>query len=259
MWQKSWFCWAQGQLHPVRDYLCLYWLKSSEDTFISGLKGWFQRNKQRLGNMVLCLTAIQSWETRERRSLGQICLLSGAIKEIKTKAIVKSVGWTERAFTWYARAPGEISTFQAQTHDPTSSTAMGLAQRPPSLRQINKPPALRLILSVFRSGLLKHLPASEPSAGLVRSEEEPENLHFYQVPRWCSWSGSHALKTTHLDDSLLGSNTWHYRHPTIGLLAGCSITECLLSPLLPLQGVPATKWYVKRWLPLPEPSGRDCN
>ena len=51
---------AQGQLHPVRDYLCLYWLKSSKDTFISGLKGWFRRNKRRLGNMVLCLTAIQS-------------------------------------------------------------------------------------------------------------------------------------------------------------------------------------------------------
>lgn len=99
----------------------------------------------------------------EQRSLGQICPLSGAIKEIQTKAIVKSVGWTERAFTWHARAPGEISTFQAQTHDPTSSTAMGLAQRPPSSRQINKPSALRLILSVFRSGLLKHLPASEPS------------------------------------------------------------------------------------------------
>lgn len=96
---------------------------------------------------------------------------------------MKSVGWTERAFTWHARAPGEISTFQVQTHDPTSSTEMELAQRPPSLRQINKPSALRLILSVFRSGLLKHLPVSEPSERLVRSEEEPENLHFYQVPR----------------------------------------------------------------------------
>ena len=82
--QRSWFCWAQAQLRPVREYLCLYWLKSSKDTFISGLKGWFWRNKQRLGNMVLCLTAIQSWEKRERRSLGQICPLSKAIAAAKS-------------------------------------------------------------------------------------------------------------------------------------------------------------------------------
>ena len=42
-WQKSWFCWAQGQLLPIWNYFCLNWLKSSEDTFISGLKGWSEK------------------------------------------------------------------------------------------------------------------------------------------------------------------------------------------------------------------------
>ena len=103
------------------------------------------------------------------------------LRKFKKKAILKSMGWIERAFTWPTRASGEISTFQAQTHDP-SSTARGLAQKPPSLRQINKPSSLRLILGLFRPGLLKHLPASQAPTGPVRSEQGPENLHFYQFP-----------------------------------------------------------------------------
>lgn len=42
-WQKSWLYWAQGQLLPIWNYFCLNWLKSSEDTFISGLKGWSEK------------------------------------------------------------------------------------------------------------------------------------------------------------------------------------------------------------------------
>lgn len=49
--QQSWFCRPQGQLPPIRNYLHLYRLKSSEDTFISGLKGYFLRNKQTPSNM----------------------------------------------------------------------------------------------------------------------------------------------------------------------------------------------------------------
>lgn len=49
---QSQFCWAHGQLLPVRNDLCLDRLKASEDTFISGLKGWFLRSKQTLSTTV---------------------------------------------------------------------------------------------------------------------------------------------------------------------------------------------------------------
>lgn len=49
---QSQFCWAHGQLLPVRNGLCLDRLKASEDTFISGLKGWFLRSKQTLSTTV---------------------------------------------------------------------------------------------------------------------------------------------------------------------------------------------------------------
>lgn len=69
--QKSWFCWPQSQFPSLRNYLCLYQLKSSEDIFISNRKGWFLRNKQ---TVTMHFTVIENLDWMEQRSWGQIRL-----------------------------------------------------------------------------------------------------------------------------------------------------------------------------------------
>lgn len=97
---------------PIRNYLLPYLLKYSEDTFISGLKGWFLRNKQTLHHV-----AFNHHPTSRQdgaKQPGTICLAPRNHYRNKNRAALKSTNWIWGAFTWRTRAPGEIGTFKAQ-------------------------------------------------------------------------------------------------------------------------------------------------
>lgn len=169
--QKSLFCWPQGQLPPIRNYLLLYQLTYSEDTFISGLKAQLLRNKQTLSHM-----AFNNHPTSRQDGAKKPGTNLPSSQEPLSKGKQGSFEEYEldlEGFHVADQSTCSNSSFKAQPSSP-SGTVMELAPRPPPLTQINtssQPAAVMLTLRrVLRAGWLRQQRAPEPPGGLVNTQ-----------------------------------------------------------------------------------------